>query len=142
MWVGRSSNLTDWGEHQPLCLGASDWDSGRVGAGTPPLRIEGGWLEIYHGNCRPTAPGEVGCYQTAAMLLDARDPARVLRRTPEPILAPTEPFERGGLVPDVVFPTGIIRRDGQLLIYYGAGDTCTAMIEIPLAELDGRMSST
>jgi predicted GH43/DUF377 family glycosyl hydrolase len=135
MWVAESGDLLQWGNHEPLILEHSDWESGRVGAGTPPIRIGDGWLEIYHGNCRPTQRGEVGSYQAAAMVLDPYHPARVLRRTAEPIFAPTEPFEREGFVPNVVFPTGIIKRGDVLLVYYGAGDAHTAMVEIPLREL-------
>jgi predicted GH43/DUF377 family glycosyl hydrolase len=32
-------------------------------------------------------------------------------------------------VPDVVFPTGVIEHDDRLLVYYGAGDTWTAVAE-------------
>jgi len=135
MWLARSDDLIQWGWHEPLTAGWADWESGRVGAGAPPIRVEQGWLAIYHGNRRPTRPGDVGSYQAGALLLDADDPARVLRRSVEPILTPTEAFEREGFVPDVVFPTGIVERGDSLLLYYGAGDTYAAMTEMSVAEL-------
>jgi predicted GH43/DUF377 family glycosyl hydrolase len=113
---------------------------GRVGAGTPPVRVEGGWLEIYHGSRRPERPGHVGDYQAAAFLLDADRPGRILRRTTDPILWPTEPYECEGFVPNVVFPTGIIPRDDTLLIYYGAADTCTAVAEMPVSAIVDRLN--
>lgn len=139
MWLAQSEDLVHWGGHEPLYTGQTGWDSGRVGAGTPPLRIAEGWLEIYHGNRRPERPGEVGRYEAAAMLLDLDRPARILRRSAGPVLTPTEPFERAGFVPDVVFPTGVIRRDDSLLIYYGAGDKYTAVAFMPLAEILDQM---
>jgi predicted GH43/DUF377 family glycosyl hydrolase len=69
------------------------------------------------------------------MLLDAADPARVLRHSIGPILSPTEPYERGGFVPDVVFPTGTVERGDALSVYYGAGDTHTAVAETSLSDL-------
>jgi len=129
MWLAWSTDLFSWGQHQPLFAGEGEWENGRVGAGCPPLHVGDGWLEIYHGNRRPIAPGEVGPYQAAAMLLDSFNPARVIRTSSRPILEPTEPFERQGFVPNVVFPTGIIERGDRLLVYYGAGDTYTAVAE-------------
>ena len=32
-------------------------------------------------------------------------------------------------MPDVVFPTGIIETPGSYLVYYGAADSCTAVVE-------------
>jgi predicted GH43/DUF377 family glycosyl hydrolase len=63
------------------------------------------------------------------MLLDSRQPAHVLRASPQPLLLPTESFEREGFVSDVVFPTAIVEQQERLLVYYGAGDRCTAVAE-------------
>lgn len=52
MWVARSPDLLHWGAHAPLTLGSGEWQSGRVGAGTPPIRVPGGFLEIYHSTLR------------------------------------------------------------------------------------------
>jgi predicted GH43/DUF377 family glycosyl hydrolase len=139
MWVARSSDLVHWGNHEPLHGGDADWETGRVGAGTPPVRVPGGWLEIYHGNRQPTRPGEVGTYSTGVLLLDHDAPARVLKRARSSIFEPTSDFERHGFVPDVVFPTGIVERDRSYLIYYGAADSCTAVVEFDRDELLGTL---
>ena len=104
------------------------------------VRVPGGWLEIYHGNRHPTQPADVGTYYGAALLLDPDDPGRVLRRTPEPILVPTTDFEMHGFVPDVVFPTGVVPDGDTLLVYYGAADTCTAVVEVSQQELMGLLT--
>jgi len=127
MWVARSPDLVHWGAHQPLEVGGGAWQSGRVGAGAPPLRVSDGWLEIYHGNRQPTRPGEVGTYHGGALLLDPDDPSRVVRRLSEPFLEPEADFEISGFVPGVVFPTGVVRDGDSLLVYYGAGDAVTAV---------------
>ena len=140
MWVARSPDLVSWGPHRPLRLGDAAWQTGRVGAGAPPIRVDGGWLEIYHGNRQSTRPGEVGVYSGGALLLDADDPAVVLARTPEPFLVPEAGFEVDGFVPNVVFPTGVVRADDRLLIYYGAADSGTAVAEFSEAELLGSLA--
>ena len=93
------------------------------------MRVADGWLEIYHGNRQPTRPGEVGTYSTGVLLLDRDNPAKILARTASSIFEPTADFERHGFVPDVVFPTGIVETDRSYLIYYGAADSCTAVVE-------------
>jgi beta-1,2-mannobiose phosphorylase / 1,2-beta-oligomannan phosphorylase len=135
MWLARSPDLIHWGRHKPLHGGTGPWETGRTGAGPPPIRVPEGWLALYHGNRRPTRPGEVGTYAAGALLLDAGDPALVRRRTPEPILKPTADFERQGFVADIVFPTGIVETDGRVLVYYGAADTFTAVVEFARDEL-------
>ena len=75
MWVARSPDLIHWGRHECLHGGGAEWETGRVGAGTPPVRVDAGWLEIYHGNRQPTRPGEVGTYATGVLLLDPTNPA-------------------------------------------------------------------
>lgn len=139
MWVARSPDLIHWGGHVPLDLSGGEWQAGRVGAGAPPVRVEGGWLEIYHGNRRPARRGEVGAYCGGAALLDADDPSRVLRLTPMPFFVPEADFEVAGFVPEVVFPTGVVRDGERLLVYYGAADSSVALAEFTTAELLGAM---
>jgi beta-1,2-mannobiose phosphorylase / 1,2-beta-oligomannan phosphorylase len=132
MWIARSNDLIHWGEHEPLVVGRSEWASGRIGGGVPPIRTDLGWLAIYHANRHPTRVGEVGAYAAAAMLLDADHPSRVIRQTAEPLFCPTETYECEGFVNDVVFPTGAVRHGDCVAIYYGASDMYTAVVEIGL----------
>jgi predicted GH43/DUF377 family glycosyl hydrolase len=141
MWVARSPNLIHWGGHVPLDVAGGEWQSGRVGAGPPPVRIPRGWLAIYHGNRHPTRPGEVGSYYGAALLLDADDPGRVLQRTINPFFRPEAEFEVAGFVPNVVFPTGLVRDGDTLLVHYGAADASTAVAEFSLQELLDTMAT-
>jgi beta-1,2-mannobiose phosphorylase / 1,2-beta-oligomannan phosphorylase len=135
IWTAKSGDLIHWGDHRPLILPEAEWQSGRVGAGPPPIRVPGGWLAIYHGNRRPTKPGEVGVYTAGAVLLDEQDPSRVRKWLPEPFLKPEADFEIDGFVPNVVFPTGLIRDGETLLVYSGAADECIAVAEFDLPEL-------
>ena len=135
IWLARSPDLLHWGEHRQLLSGEASWDSGRIGAGPPPLRIEEGWLVIYHGAAKPTRPGVAGAYSAGAVLLAHDDPSRVLRRSKMPLFSPLTDFECNGFVPNVVFPTGMVAEDRSLLIYYGAGDTVTAVMQMSIDEV-------
>jgi beta-1,2-mannobiose phosphorylase / 1,2-beta-oligomannan phosphorylase len=138
MWIARSPDLRCWGDHEALLGGGGEWDVGRIGAGTPPIRTEAGWLEIYHGNSKRHDNADIGTYAGAALLLDLKMPSRILGRSGALFLPETE-FEREGYVPDVVFPTGIVERGGRLFIYYGAADTVTAVVEFSMADVLGSM---
>jgi beta-1,2-mannobiose phosphorylase / 1,2-beta-oligomannan phosphorylase len=140
MWVARSPDLIRWGHHESLHGGDAEWETGRVGAGTPPVRVDDGWLEIYHGNRHPTRPGEVGRYSTGLLLLGPKDPSKILRRTAGSVFEPTADFERIGFVPEVVFPTGIVECNDSYLVYYGAADSCTAVVEFARDEMLSMLS--
>jgi predicted GH43/DUF377 family glycosyl hydrolase len=62
------------------------------------------------------------------MILSAEHPRIIRYRSAEPILTPVLREERHGIVPNVVFPTGIDRRDDLgkpdcFDIYYGMADS-------------------
>jgi predicted GH43/DUF377 family glycosyl hydrolase len=43
---------------------------------------------------------------------------------------PETDFELEGFVGGVVFPTGVVETGETLLVYYGAADTCSAVVEL------------
>jgi beta-1,2-mannobiose phosphorylase / 1,2-beta-oligomannan phosphorylase len=134
MWIASSPDLINWGNHAPFLGGGGEWDIGRIGGGTPPIRTAKGWLEIYHGNSRKEEDAGIGVYSGGALLLDLERPQRIIARSGK-VFAPETSYEREGFVPNVVFPTGIVERGETLLVYYGAADTFTAVVEFSLKEL-------
>ncbi|MFO8008787.1 MAG: glycosylase [Candidatus Brocadiia bacterium] len=135
IWLADSDDGLHWGGHRPLHAGSAEWETGRIGAGTPPIETERGWLEIYHGASAPTEDTGVGVYSAGALLLARDEPAEVLGRSAEPVLRPEEDFETAGFVSSVVFPTGIVPLEDTFLLYYGAADTNTAVVELSREEL-------
>jgi predicted GH43/DUF377 family glycosyl hydrolase len=123
IWISYSDDLITWGNARCVMTVRDDhWDSWRIGASCQPIKIEGGWLIIYHG-VKAASGGPI--YRLGAAVLAQDDPSRVLCRTAIPILSPREYYERVGDVNNVVFSCGaILEDDGQSLkIYYGASDT-------------------
>jgi len=94
---------------------------------------------IYHGVSDMAGSSDEAhhlCYSAGVMILAEKYPRDVLYRSAEPILTPTLPHERIGTIGNVVFPTGIDRRDdiGQpdrFDVYYGMADN-----RIGVARLD------
>ena len=93
------------------------WDGYKVGITAPPVRTKEGWVLFYH-----AVSERHHFYRIGAVLLDLKDPTVVLARTADPIFSPEEPYEKEGIMPNVVFPCGLIIRDGLFHIYYGGAD--------------------
>jgi len=103
------------------------WDGLKVGIAAPPIKTKHGWVLIYHGVSKSH-----GTYRIGAALLDKKDPTIVLSRTTDPIFEPEEPYEKVGIVNNVVFPCGMTKRDELLYLYYGGGDRVVGVATIEL----------
>jgi predicted GH43/DUF377 family glycosyl hydrolase len=103
------------------------WDSEKVGISAPPLKTKHGWLLLYHGISKHTHT-----YRVGALLLDLKDPTTVIGRTSDPIFEPQEAYEKNGIVSNVVFPCGMVEKDGLLFIYYGGADTVVGVATLQL----------
>jgi predicted GH43/DUF377 family glycosyl hydrolase len=109
------------------------WDAMKVGAAGPPIRVEEGWLFIYH------AVGNDHVYRLGAALLDEKTVTTVVSRTDAPIFEPVLSWEKNGLVNNVVFSCGIILRDDTLFVYYGGADTAIGVATLSKNELMRRL---
>ncbi|MDQ3089651.1 MAG: hypothetical protein M3Q24_00660 [bacterium] len=105
------------------------WDHLKVGLAAPPIKTKKGWLMLYHG------VSNFKIYKIGAVLLDLKDPTLVLARTALPIFEPEEVYEKEGIIPNVVFPCGLIRRKEKLLVYYGGADTVVGLATVKISEL-------
>jgi len=114
---------------------AAYWDSRKVGAGAPPIKTKDGWLLIY----QAVGERDPGRYKIGAMLLDLKDPARVLARLGEPILEPQASYENEGWKTGVIYPCGAVVIKDRLLVYYGGADKVTCVASVKLDELLDRL---
>jgi predicted GH43/DUF377 family glycosyl hydrolase len=137
-WAVPGSIQRPWfGDHQLLIAPVQEWEASRLGAGTPPVLLPQGWLELYHGvQLIRRADGSPGLrYSAAALLLDPADPRHVLYRSPKPTLEPLLPEETSGVVSNVVFPTAVDQHESYLDVYYGMADRCIGAARLPLPHL-------
>ena len=73
------------------------------------------------------------------MVLSQEHPRVILYRSPEPVLKPESPEELRGTIANVVFPTGIDRRDDlgtpdRFDVYYGMADDRIGVARLDLPE--------
>jgi beta-1,2-mannobiose phosphorylase / 1,2-beta-oligomannan phosphorylase len=122
--------LCRFSSHHRLATPVSPWERLKIGGGTPPILTRHGWLIIYHGVSEMAASGNDHhdlCYSAGVMVLSKEHPQVIRYRSPEPVLTPQMPPERRGIIANVVFPTGIDRRDDlgspdRFDVYYGMAD--------------------
>ncbi|WP_189702277.1 glycoside hydrolase family 130 protein [Streptomyces chromofuscus] len=124
--------------HRLVALSEHPWEELKIGAGPAPIRVEEGWLLIHHGVSGhiedPFAQVQTVHYAAGAMILDPADPAKVVARTTEPLMAPETEEERSGTVPNVVFPTAIEEIDGVRYVFYGMADAHIGVARLDRAE--------
>jgi len=104
------------------------WDNALRGVGPAPIKTAHGWLVLYHA----MDIKDPNRYKLGAMLLDLREPTKVLARARQPILEPNEWYENEGFKSGVVYACGAIVKDGWLFVYYGGADkvVCVATTEL------------
>ena len=105
-----------------------------VEIGAPPLKTKYGWLVVY-ANIRNYYSNDPKLFGIDVALLDLKDPQKIIGRINDPLIIPTENYELFGKVPNVVFPTGALVKNNDLLIYYGSADTSICMAKIPFKTL-------
>ena len=107
------------------------WDNIVRGVGPTPIKTEIGWLILYHAMDKD----DPDRYKLGAMILDFKDPTKILYRSPGPILEPDKPYENRGYKSGVIYSCGAVVKDGQLFVYYGGADSVVCVASIRLEDL-------
>jgi predicted GH43/DUF377 family glycosyl hydrolase len=134
--------LVQFASHHRLASPVAAWERLKIGGGTPPILTRHGWLVVYHGVSELVRSDDDGRrlrYSAGVMVLSTRHPRSIRYRSPEPVLTPDLPEERHGTVDDVVFPTGIDRRDDlgtpdRFDVYYGMADRRIGVARLDLPQ--------
>ena len=130
IWMAFSNDLKHWGGHCPVARTRPGmWDSARIGAGAAPIYTKNGWLEIYHGADQNSR------YCLGALLLDLKEPWKVLARSAEPIMEPLAEYEQQGFFGNVVFTNGHLVKGDEITLYYGASDSVICGAKLSLQEI-------
>ena len=106
------------------------WDSWVRGAGAPPIKTKHGWLLFYHA----MSVKNMSQYQVGAMLLDLDNPTNILYRSQEPVMEPEEWYENNGFKAGIVYASGVVVKNGLLLLYYGGSDSYVCVAHAPFEE--------
>lgn len=127
-----------WYEHlddHVITLQRNEIDHVEVGA--PPVRTEDGWLFIYSYISDYHTDHKI--FGVEAVLFDLQDPRKIVARTEQPLMMPEKAYERQGMVPNIVFPTGATIDGDTLYIAYGAADTTCCLATCSLTKLLNRL---
>ena len=131
-----SDNLTDWyptiddkGNLKEVILPRYGYfDSALTECGPPALLTDQGILLMYNGknsngaNADPKLPR--GTYSVGQVLIDAKDPQKVLKRSEYCILKPDLPHElTGQYKAGTVFSEGLVYFKKKWFLYYGTADS-------------------
>lgn len=107
------------------------WDSWFRGVGPTPIKTKDGWLVLYHAMDHKNPDR----YRLGAILLDLKDPTKILYRSNEPILEPEEDYENNGHKWGVIYSCGAVVKRGILYVYYGGADKFVCVASVRLTEL-------
>lgn len=141
--AGQPDGFGRFASHHRLATPVAPWERLKIGGGTPPILTSHGWLIVYHGVSDERERGSSGrqlCYSAGVMVLSREHPQVIVYRSAEPVLTPTLPAERRGTIANVVFPTGIDRRDDlgtpdRFDVYYGMADDRIGVARMDLPDL-------
>jgi predicted GH43/DUF377 family glycosyl hydrolase len=116
LFLLKSPVLTAWDEGELIAKPEYAWEYVQMGNCGPPIELDEGWLLLTHG------VGPMRRYSIGAMLLDKRDPSKLLGRTARPLLEPIDE-DRDGYVPNVVYTCGAMKIGSDLFMPYGIADS-------------------
>lgn len=128
LFIMFSDSPHHWSDPRIILRPKHMWETVKIGNCGSPIETEAGWLVITHG------VGPMRKYCIGAALLDLHDPAKVIGRLSEPLLAP-EGNEREGYVPNVVYSCGALRHGRELILPYAMSDKASAIASMSVDEL-------
>lgn len=128
LYLMYSDDVRSWDESELIYPPTEGWEAIQIGNCGSPLLTDEGWLVLTHG------VGPMRRYAIGAMLLDAKDPSRVVGRLTRPFLVPGEK-ERDGYVPNVVYSCGGLINGGRLVLPFGVADHHIGIAKVDVSEL-------
>lgn len=127
-----SDDLYTWENYQLLKEPEFEWEFVQIGNCGSPVKTDKGWLLLTHG------VGPMRKYVISAILLDLKDPSKVIGRLSQPMITADEE-EREGYVPNVVYTCGMLQHGKLLIIPYAISDTATVFASVEIDEILNEM---
>jgi predicted GH43/DUF377 family glycosyl hydrolase len=128
LYLIYSDDLYTWDAGHSILQPEYPWEFVQIGNCGSPIELDDCWLLLTHG------VGPIRKYSIGAVLLDKKDPSRVLARSREPLIRP-ESAEREGYVPNVVYTCGAMRHGDHIILPYAISDTFSNFATIKIAAL-------
>ena len=128
LFLMYSDNIHFWHEAVLLMRPSYSWEFVKIGTCSSPIETENGWLLLTHG------VGPFRQYSISAILLDIKDPSRVIGRLSTPLIHWKQAY-RSGYVPNVVYTCGAIIHRDTLVVPYAMSDQQITISLISLPSL-------
>ena len=128
LYLIYSDDLYTWDGGRSIIQPEYPWEFVQIGNCGSPVELDDCWLLLTHG------VGPVRKYSIGAVLLDKKDPSKILARSREPLVHP-DSTEREGYVPNVVYTCGAMRHNDQVILPYAVSDTFSNFATIKIAAL-------
>ncbi len=132
LYIMYSDIVHFWETAELLQTPKYSWEFVQIGNCGSPLETPAGWLLLTHG------VGPMRTYCIGAMLLDLKDPIKVIGQLNEPLITANEK-ERDGYVPNVVYTCGAMIHDDHLYIPFSTSDHVTRFAYVSLPRLLERL---
>ncbi len=127
-----SDNLFIWKDYKVIMTPEDTWGYVQLGNCGSPIKTKEGWLLITH------AVGPMRRYVLGAILLDLKNPSKIVKKLNMPLISPNEE-EREGYVPNVVYSCGSMAHEGNLILPYAMSDSASTFASINLNEIISEM---
>jgi predicted GH43/DUF377 family glycosyl hydrolase len=134
LYIMYSDILHFWESAELLQIPKYSWEFVQIGNCGSPLETPAGWLLLTHG------VGPMRTYCIGAMLLDLKDPLKVIGHLEQPLITAAE-AERDGYVPNVVYTCGAMIHNDFLYIPFSTSDQVTRFAYVSLKQLLERLVS-
>jgi predicted GH43/DUF377 family glycosyl hydrolase len=128
LFLMYSEDLYFWRDPELFMQPSWPWEFLKIGNCGSPIETDAGWLVLTHG------VGPMRKYCISAVLLDLKDPSKIIGRLRDPLLEPAT-GQRDGYVPNVVYTCGALIHGGRLILPYGLNDSVTTIVTIELESL-------
>ncbi len=122
----------DWEKH---VIDPRRSENDHVEVGSQPVKTKDGWLVFYSYIQDYFSGMERRVCGIEALLLDLNNPQNVVGKTHGPLLIPEESYEKFGMVPNIVFPSGVLVEKNRVDLYYNGADTVCAKASMHLPDL-------
>jgi predicted GH43/DUF377 family glycosyl hydrolase len=126
--IAKSPDMICWEPPVALQFPEKPWEFIKLGNCGSPIETKEGWLLITHG------VGPMREYSIGAILLDLKDPSKLIGALQEPLLVSLED-EREGYVPNVVYSCGSLLHGNTLILPYGCSDLKTRFAYVDFSGL-------
>ena len=123
-----SDNLFIWNDYEVIMTPEDTWGYVQLGNCGSPIKTKEGWLLITH------AVGPMRKYVLGAILLDLKNPSKIIKKLNKPLLSPNGE-EREGYVPNVVYSCGSMEHKGYLILPYAMSDSASTFATINIDDI-------